>query len=276
MTNDDVLARHLAHCRQRRLRPATVNVRRRVLRKIGADLATPWTAVTEDQLADWQAGLRVQPWSVCTYTMHVRSLCTWMQAAHLREDNPAATLLRPRMPKSLPHPMAEDDLGLALACADEPVRTWILLGAYAGLRCMEIAHLTRADITADRGIALLTVRDGKGGRDRIVPIGQNLHAALRQHMAGPGPLFRTTDGRQLTAAHLSITGNRYLRSLGFTDRMHSLRHRYGTRLYQLSHDLRMVGDVLGHSDPATTSIYTAWSPAHASASIAELDSGIAA
>jgi integrase/recombinase XerC len=79
-------------------------------------------------------------------------------------------------------------------------------------------------------------------------------------MPHTGYVFRRHDGRRgplepWTVSHLA---NRHLRQCGIDATLHQLRHRFGTVLYQQTHDLRLVQELMGHADPATTAGYAAY------------------
>jgi integrase/recombinase XerC len=178
----------------------------------------------------------------------------------------------PRLPQRLPRPISEDDLALAIATADDRVRAMLLLAAYCGLRACEIARLRPEDISASPDGTVLVVRHGKGDKMRVVPCHSLAHAALKRLPVVDGWYFPRRDGqRGSRAAYLvSRDANDHLHDLGIADTLHSLRHRYGSQLYQASRDLRMVQSVLGHSSPVTTSGYAAWDQPSAVAAVAAL------
>ena len=150
-----------------------------------------------------------------------------------------------RVPAGVARPVPDDVLHEALARADERDRTMILLGAYAGLRCMEIARVHSRDWD---GSGLYVT--GKGGKTRYVPI---VRMDLRRALSVcDGYLFPGQDGGHLSAGYVS---KRLARALpaGWTG--HTLRHRCGTAMYAGTRDLLAVGAVLGHARPETTRRY---------------------
>ena len=99
-----------------------------------------------------------------------------------------------------------------------PVRTWIVLGAWAGLRCLEIAGLEGDDLRQ----GWLYVRCGKGGHQRMVPACLEVERALAAHPGAQGRLWDATPGR------VSALGNDWLRRLDAGGTMHQLRHTFVT------------------------------------------------
>jgi integrase len=176
------------------------------------------------------------------------------EIAELVDRNAALKLIRPRMPAPNPRPIGEDRLARALDEADDPVRAWLLLAAYCGLRACEIAPLHSDDVQLDG--ATLIVREGKGGKQRVVLMPTVVTAALGPKL-GHGWLWPSPRASAaITPNHVSHRANRFLRAVGIVDTLHSLRHRYGTQMYELSgSNLRLVQECMGHSSPAVTAMY---------------------
>jgi integrase/recombinase XerC len=165
----------------------------------------------------------------------------------------------------MPRPIPDDDLVLALEHAEPPVRAFLLLGAYQGLRAGEIGALAREEVLDAICPPMLLVRNGKGRKERLLP----LHPAVATELAcgaypRSGPLFpglRAHDGR--AGWEVSHMVNAHLHALGITSTCHSLRHWFLTGVYRASNDLRLTQEMAGHSSPTTTAAYAAWSPGKA-------------
>ncbi len=180
--------------------------------------------------------------------------------------------MRPRLPRRLPRPIDDTDLARAIAAAPSasPLRCFLLLAAFQGLRCQEIAGLRGEDV--DRDAELLTVRHGKGGHERALPL-HPLVAAQLPRVAG-GPLFTLAGGSSPLRSHnVSHVVNDHLHSIGIAASAHTLRHWHATKLYQATNDLRMVQELLGHASVATTQIYAGWDRAKAGPAVAALTVG---
>lgn len=272
------IGQHCQHCRTRGLRPETIRQRKTVLGLLADTLGKPLLKAEPAELEAWQAQLAAThpAYTTATYSSHVKAFYDWAVVTGRRPDDPSTGLLRVRIPKSLPRPIDEDDLRVGLACAVEPVRAWLVLGAYAGLRIGEIARLRREDVREHSFPPTIAVRDGKGGKDRIVPVGPHVIGALRPHLRTSGLLWRTNAGTQFQPSYASSIVSKHFKSVGMSYTAHNLRHRYATELYRLSTDLRMVGDLLGHANTSTTAVYTAWSHEAAVESVAQLDSRLTA
>ncbi len=248
---------HLQHLRRRGLRASTIDQRRKELHRLGVWLSgqeTELLAATTEQLVRY-CDLRRGVEGRRAVVNHVRGFYRWAhEIAELVERNPALKLIRPRMPAPRPRPIDEDRLALALEHADDPVRAWLLLAAYAGLRACEIAPLHRDDVKLAQGV--LVVREGKGGKQRSVPMPAVVADELEPKLGGTWLWPSSKTSGPITAGHLSHRANRFLRSVGVPDTLHSLRHRYGTLMYALSgSNLRLVQECMGHSSPAVTAMY---------------------
>ncbi|HZN72440.1 MAG TPA: site-specific integrase [Micromonosporaceae bacterium] len=243
---------HLAHCRHAGLAGSTIEDRGRLLR--AADRALPYglDAATHGELLTWLAAY-TSPQTRHTYSNHLRQFYRW---ATDPDDpwltlDPTTRLPRVRVPGGIPHPATVDELDTALARLPQPWDLAVKLAAYAGLRCGDIADQDRGDITAQT----LRVRRGKGGRPAILPTHPVIWDAVRDLPAGlviPGRPPRTPGRRwvsQRLQAMLDRIGLPHLSA-------HSFRHFFGTELYRTTRDLRLVQELMRHSSPATTAVYT--------------------
>jgi integrase/recombinase XerC len=159
-------------------------------------------------------------------------------------------------------------------------QTVAIFAAYAGLRAGEIARLRAEDILTHTDPPLLLVVDGKGGKQRLVPLHPGLAAVLatsdlpehgylflRVTEAGPPRTIGLRDTPHVPPQLVSMLANRHLKDRGAGATFHQLRHAFATRLYAACHDLRVTQETLGHSSPATTAGYAAWSPERAAIAV---------
>lgn len=177
----------------------------------------------------------------------MRSFFRWSVATGLRADDPTAAMRRVRPGRGVPRPITEDGLRAAIHNADEETTLMLLLGSYAGLRRAEIAAVHSRDLDG----LTLTVR-GKGNVTRRIPVHPMLAGRLSRIDGWAFPSGRRP-GQHVTPDYVS---NRLDRVLPAPFTPHSLRHRFATQAYRGSHDIRAVQELLGHSSPATTAIYT--------------------
>jgi integrase/recombinase XerD len=232
----------------------------------GADLS--------DFLAELAQGNGRPPCS--TATIHRKAACLRSFYRHLRreevvEDDPAARLEAPRRGKKLPEVLsyAEVQKLLAQPRGDEPtaIRDRALLEVmYAsGLRATEAISLEVRDVDLDHGVLRA---QGKGSKERVVPVGAKAIAAVRAYLRSGRPrLVRSADesklflnfrGGPLTRQGLYKIVLRHADSAGLKGRMspHTLRHSFATHLLAGGCDLRSVQEMLGHADLSTTQLYT--------------------
>lgn len=255
----------------RGLSAETIDKRSWLLCRLAERVAKPLTEVTREDLEDWQDCLHVLDSSRQRYVSIVTCFYAWAVRDERIDRDPSRWLVSPKVPRRMPRPIAEDDLELAIAAAPEPVRCWLILAAYAGLRGGEIARLQRGDVY-DRVPAPHLIVRGKGSRERTVPASPLVLIALRPHLGITGPLFRDHEGRPMRPAQVARPCNDHLHSLGIPETLHKLRSRFLTEVYRESdNNLRLAQDLAGHCSPATTAIYVGWSPAEAVKAVNALD-----
>src|SRR5690606_19510892 len=134
-----------------------------------------------------------------------------------------------------------------------------------GLRVSELVHLTLAQVSRDAGLVRVL---GKGGKERLVPLGEEALAWIERYLSQARPLLlagRSADALFVTARGGPMTRQafwqligRYARAAGIARPVspHVLRHAFATHLINHGADLRVVQMLLGHSDISTTQIYT--------------------
>jgi integrase len=258
-------------CNDSRLRghrPATINLRRRILNNAASQLGRPILEASEDELLKWFR--RYSDHSQATRVTYGRAMTafwSWAVTRRLVDDNHATVLPIPRNPIGQPRPMDVDDLARAMTAASPRMRLWLLLAACAGMRAGEVARLRRDDVETRDGAWLLHIREGKGGHPRTVPISAALAGEIAAWKSGPGRMWT------VTAATLSKQVGAFLHGLGIDATLHSARHLYATTFYRASgHDLFATMAVLGHSNPSTTRLYSKSDPARSVDALAALDS----
>lgn len=249
-----LIAEHLNWLRLMTDREETLRHRRDNLRRLERRLPVPLEVATAADLETWQASLTISRSGIATYTSHARAFYRWMQKTGRREDNPAENLVLPRLPRRLPRPIPERHLALAFRCARGEMVVWLALAGWCGLRAGEITRLQDTSVIDDEDGMFLRV-DGKGGKERIIPVARELEPLIRGAIR-PGHLFRTSRGRPWPPQQLSHEASLYLKSLGLPYVLHQLRHRFGTEHYRLCKDIRQTQEVMGHASPATTALYT--------------------
>ena len=170
-------------------------------------------------------------------------------------------LVRPPKRQKLPVILSCEETRHLLSCVRLPKSRMALTVIYAcGLRLNEGLHLRVQDIDSSR--MLIWIRNGKGGKDRYVPLPQRLLVLLRDYWNIHKPssyfFFRKDKNTAISDTSLQHTFKVALRQSGITKAasIHTLRHSYATHLLEQGVDLRVIQELLGHKSPQTTAIYT--------------------
>lgn len=246
---------------------STITMRRCYVNRLIEDLGVDCTS---DQLNKYLDARDLKPTSRFLWLTHLNSFFKWAADKGYLDNNPTSTIKKPRVYKGLPHPIDDEDLILAINRAGKQMRAWIVLGAYEGLRCAEMAGLCREDIMYDD--KLLRIRHAKGNKERIVPLHPDVWKALKKcGLPESGPIFRHSRGGQINGNYISAYMGKYFRELGIESTPHSLRHWFATKLLSSTHDLQVVSKVLGHTSIMTTMIYADWDRKVAVAGVLSLD-----
>jgi integrase/recombinase XerD len=220
------------------------------------------------------SGLALSPRTVARRLSALRQFHKFLITEGVRADDPSAAIDAPRRGRPLPKTLAEDSVdALLAAAASDPSPAGLRLTAIiellygAGLRVSELVSLPLGAIARDE--PTLTVR-GKGGKERLVPVGGAARVALDAYLAirksflpggrpsrwlfpssgASGHLTRNRCGQLLK--ELAVAAGVDPSSLS----PHVLRHAFATHLLAHGADLRSVQQMLGHADIATTEIYT--------------------
>jgi integrase/recombinase XerD len=220
-----------------------------------------------------QTGL--SPRSIARMISSARGFYRFLLRDGFIKEDPLANVSAPQIDKHLPNHLTEDEIGSLLNAPDivNPTgirdRAMLELLYATGLRVSELTGLVATDINFERG--LLTCR-GKGSKQRYIPIGRSAlfwleeyrrvrHLLLKE--ASIKEFFVRDEGRPLTRHNFAEILKRYTSNLGFKNvSPHTLRHSFATHLMQRGADSRSVQALLGHSDLATTQIYTHLSKEH--------------
>jgi integrase/recombinase XerC len=256
---------HLRHLRRRNLRASTIQQRRRALIRLARSLDP--ARVTTEELEGWLEDRDLQPEGRSTEISHLRGFYRWAVMEGRLAKDPTLRLVRPKIPRRLPRPIPEGDLAMAVEAAPEPIRSMLMLAAFAGLRAIEIAGLEGEHLLIDEGVIL--VAEGKGGGMSSVPIAPVLVPVLRR-LPPSGRLFRLTDGRPMAPHNVSHWCNNYLHDMGISHTLHQLRHRFGTQVYRATRDLRVTQELMRHQSPVPTAGYTWVSPGNLSDAVNRL------
>ena len=254
--------------------PRTVDAYRRDLTALGAFLEKPVTDASVDDLERYTAQLRADGLSAATIarrTAAARSFFRHQQLLGGREDNPAAAVALPRRGKRLPKTLSPGEAERLIDAAQGPTpralrdRALVELLYGSGLRVSEAVGLSKGGVDLDDRLVRVT---GKGGKERVVPVGRQATEALRRYLGRGRPyldrrhrpeLFLNARGGPLTRAGAFLILRRLAEKAGLDPARvhpHLLRHSFATHLLEGGADLRSVQEMLGHADLSTTELYT--------------------
>jgi integrase/recombinase XerD len=208
----------------------------------------------------------------------LRGLCRFLSERGALPADPTRLLPGPRRRRRLPRALSLAEVEAMLAAADgtEPLalrdRMTLELLYGCGLRSQEVVDLRLDDVNG--GQAQLLVR-GKGGKTRIVPLGDEAAAAVRrylergrprligEHRGGERVLLVSRAGRPLLTSDIRRLVVKYSARAGIDAASpHMLRHAYATHMLERGADLRAIQELLGHASVSTTQVYTHVSGAH--------------
>jgi len=212
-----------------------------------------------------------KPRSTARQLSSFRRFFRYIMREGLRDNDPTAEIEMPRIGRSLPKTLTEEQVEALLHApnTDEPLghrdRAMLELLYATGLRVSELINLTMSQVNFNQGVLRIV---GKGDRERLIPLGDESQRWLRDFIDGPRMeillerqtdyLFPTRRGHRMTRQAFWHIIKRYAQKAGIEKKLspHSLRHAFATHLLNRGADLRVVQLLLGHSDLSTTQIYT--------------------
>jgi len=245
------------------------------LRRLAKELEADGQSLTEAAPEDLGAHLRglrraaLSPRSVSRALVSIRQFYQHLIALGERPDNPAVNLLPPKLWRSLPETLSEADVDRLLAAPDltRPAglrdKAMLELLYATGLRASELVELRLPQLRFEVGFLLAF---GKGGKERVVPVGENAEVWVRRYLSEVRPkwakgrheaVFVNRRGARLTRQGLWKILKAHGAAVGLAKLYpHQLRHSFATHLLEHGADLRAVQSMLGHADISTTQIYT--------------------
>lgn len=212
------------------------------------------TAVDVEEFLSTRRNLKTRH----AYRSDLAMFYRWAQRRCGWTHNPLDDVDPIRVPKTLPRPLPDGAVGRLLAVGPLRTRRAVGLGVFAGLRNAETAALDAVDVSLHHGE--LVVRDGKGAKDRVVPIHPML-AELLDGIAPRGPVVVGRHGGPVTPDTVGDIVRRHFRACGIVATPHQLRHTFGTEMARAAGgNLVVVARTMGHANIATTMGYTGWQP----------------
>jgi len=213
-------------------------------------------------LADWvadlgrgRAGGRLAPATISRKLAAVRALLRFSLGAERVPDTP----FRPRRSRHLPDAPKEREIGEVLDTLDGdgplPIRNLALVELVysAGLRSAEAVALDLGDVDFEQ--ELVHVRQGKGAKDRVIPLGEEAAFLVARYLRDARPeLARGANNALFLSAYGRRLDTSTLRRL--VPHPHRLRHAFATHLLEGGADLRTIQELLGHASLSTTQMYS--------------------
>ncbi len=249
--DEDLITRYLDYEAERGgLRPSSVGPRRLYLRKYSREVGL--VQQSPEALRAWlDRGL--EPQSRNGWLAMIHGFNRWALRNGIVTSDPTEIFDREPVEHRPPVAITEEALELAIAKADETMRCWLVLAAYAGCSPQEIAGVTRDDLIANANYPYLRIRQGKRGRERLVMLDPRVEeaiAALEEQLTPDEPLW-TVEPQPCSRAI-----NHYLQiECGIASTASQLRHRFAFLQLEVSADLLEAQRAVGHALPGSTLAY---------------------
>lgn len=208
---------------------------------------------------------KLAPTSVIRKVASLRGFFKWATSSGILDKNPAATLEQPKTPQRLPKVVSVKEIDEMLHNNLTPLEHVIMELLYScGLRVSELVNLKINDIDLSSKYVRCF---GKGSKERIIPIGEQAKSVVKEFLPTRDFLIKKFG---LTTKNLLIKNNGHFvtrqdiysfihnqgKLIHKNISPHTLRHSFATHLLENGADLRVVQELLGHSDVSTTQLYT--------------------
>ncbi len=258
--------------------PRTIDAYRRDIARLAAFAnargATGPAGITPGQLRDFiyhVKDLGLSPASIRRNLSAIRTWYRFLLSDGVVRNDPSERLEAPAKWRTLPEVLSAEEVARLLAAPtlDDPLcfrdRAMLELGYGAGLRVSEWITLAVRDVLLEEQLVRVF---GKGGKERLVPIGRAAIAAVSVYLRelrptlergkGQGVLLLNARGEPLSRMGAWKILRKHVEAAGLSTAVspHTLRHSFATHLLEGGADLRAVQEMLGHADIATTQIYT--------------------
>ena len=205
------------------------------------------------------------PTSIMRKIASLRGFFKWLCANNYCKTNPTITIEQPKLPKKLPKVISVKEIEEILKQHLSPMEKVIIELLYGcGLRVSELVGLEISDINVK---AKYLQCFGKGSKERLVPVGSKAIEALKKYLPAreftvkkynlsTNKLLVNSDGRILNRQDIYTFVHEQGAKIHKAISPHTLRHSFATHLIENGADLRVVQELLGHSDVSTTQLYT--------------------
>lgn len=206
------------------------------------------------------------------YLVYIRTFFRWLAKNNFILYDPGATLDLPKIEKHLPKVLTEEEIERVLSQVDVEtelgIRDRSILETFysTGIRRAELMNLLLSDLDTAGGTVL--IRQGKGAKDRMVPIGERAVSWIEKYLSDCRPnlvlepddgyMFINVEGRRFSETGLSVLVRKYIKAanLGKSGSCHLIRHTMATVMLEHGADVRYIQHMLGHEHLTSTQIYT--------------------
>ena len=205
------------------------------------------------------------PTSIIRKVASLRGFFKWASSVGVLEKNPASTLEQPKVPQRLPKVVTIKEIEEMLHNNLTPLQHVIMELLYScGLRVSELVNLKINDIDLSSKYVRCF---GKGSKERIIPIGETAKRIVKEYLPQRDLLIKKynlntkrllilENGRLITRQDVYTFIHAQGKLINKNISPHTLRHSFATHLLENGADLRIVQELLGHSDVSTTQLYT--------------------
>ncbi|MDG1351220.1 MAG: tyrosine-type recombinase/integrase [Crocinitomicaceae bacterium] len=245
--------------RYKRYSPNTISTYISCLEQFNRFIEREKLQINEPVIYQYLMGLVAKGYSRSSQNQHINAIKFYLEKV-LRQKQKSYYIERPLKKKMLPTVLSEQEIQLIFSNIKNLKHKAILSLIYScGLRIGEALNLTINDLDSDR--MLISIRSGKGEKDRMVPMASNVLKLLRVYYKEYKPvnyLFNGNDNSPYSATSVRNVLKRavYKSYIKKNVTPHTLRHSYATHLLEKGTDLRFIQVILGHSSVKTTEIYT--------------------
>lgn len=250
----EMLDEYLEHLRLAGKAQSTIDGRREILGRLDRGLPYGLGQTYGPELAKW---LHRDGWSQNTKFTYYQAMKDFYEWASDPKDpwlsgNPVNELDPVKSVRGVPRPCTDEQLKQILARSREPFRSWAVIAAYQGFRCIEISRGNREDYSE----RTIYVPRGKGGKPRVHDTDPYVWEVVKD--LPPGPIARRQDnGERADAFYISsLAANYWRRTLGIPVSMHMLRHWLGCTVQREYKNIRVTQATLGHASLQSTQVYT--------------------
>lgn len=233
-----------------------------------------WQAVGHVQASNWIASLSDEDYAVASLARKLtalRGMAKFLVRERYRTDDFSELLQAPKLMRHLPGTLSATEVEQLLNAPREDTphglrdRAMLEMMYSSGLRVSELCGLQLTSVDTESGLVRVT---GKGSKERVVPLGRHAIKALERYLEVARPqlvkprtgsdLFLSQWGKAISRKTFWVIIGNYARACGLEKQVkpHLLRHSFASHLLGNGADLRVIQEMLGHADIATTQIYT--------------------